>query len=126
MAGEVRKNDVIVTKDGLMIPVNKVERVKDVAESIVQNAYLAPYEGDELEHLGKTNLQVAAEKVAANMAKEGDAGEFHRALDRIIGKPKQHNENVNLQADLKDFLDGVAINNSDAIDAEYSEVEDGE
>lgn len=110
MGKTVARTQFVVTSDGIRIPVNRVENIRDAVESTIQNAYLAPYDGPELEHMGKTKLQVGAEKVASQVA-DGNADEFHRALDRLIGKPTQHNENLNVQTNLKDFLNGVARDN---------------
>lgn len=111
MSKPLARTQFVVTSDGIRIPVNRVHNIKEAVESTLQNAYLAPYNGPELEHMGKTKLQVGAEKAADRIA-DGDPGEFHRALDRILGKPTQHNENLNVQTDLKDFLSQVAKDNN--------------
>lgn len=121
MGKVVAKTQFVVTSDGIRIPVNRVENIRDAVESTIQNAYLAPYDGPELEHVGKTKLQVGAEKVATQVA-QGDANEFHRALDRLIGKPTQHNENLNVQTNLKDFLTQVAHDNN-IIDVEATDAD---
>jgi len=58
----------------------------------------------EPEFVGMNNLEVMVIK-EAQLAAAGNSEATHRLLDRVLGKPKQQNENLNVNASYSEFLD---------------------
>lgn len=61
----------------------------------------------EPEFMGMTNAEVMLIKEAQKAA-AGNSEATHRLLDRVLGKPKQQNENLNVNASYADFLESQA------------------
>lgn len=60
----------------------------------------------EPEFEGMTNAEVMVIKEAQRAA-AGNSDATHRLLDRILGKPKQQNENLNVNASYSDYLESL-------------------
>lgn len=61
----------------------------------------------EEEYIGLTNAEVMIIKEARKAA-SGDSEATHRLLDRVLGKPKQQNENLNVNASYADYLNALS------------------
>lgn len=64
------------------------------------------YDGDVLEYLGKTRLEVAVLSLAK--ASEYDSSARTEFLDRAMGKPKQRVDSTSVTVNLTDFLHQLA------------------
>lgn len=106
------KTGYITTRDGIRVPVNKIEKIRDAVEAVYQESVLETYEGPDPRFWGKTKLEVAAILAADRMAK-GDPVEFHKMMDRILGTPKSSSENINInaKASLGELLDAMGKKN---------------
>lgn len=71
----------------------------------------------EPEYVGLSYGQVAIKK-QITMAAQGNSEAFERVLDRIIGKPMQVNQNLNVNKSYKDFLDELAAQDVIEVKAE--------
>jgi hypothetical protein len=59
---------------------------------------------------------------AAQRAAAGDSDETHKLLDRVLGKPKQQNENLNVNASYSDYLAGLAGEIVEVYDVDISDL----
>ena len=97
MKREVRwENGMPIAKD---LPVFKKEAVSEVA--LISLAM--PYEGDEPEFQGLSNLEVTFIQLAKKSA-SGDLPSINAILDRAVGKPKQTSENLNASISLTELV----------------------
>lgn len=100
----------LTARDGTIIPIGSTGQL--TATEIAAQAgtsLLAPYDGKDPKHFGKTKLTAAYDAVASK-AQDGDIGALEVILDRIMGKPVQAVKNLNVTATLKDFLNGISVN----------------
>lgn len=98
------------------IPVNPETSLTREAEENLATVARDMYDGDEIEFLGRTRLEVALLSLAKDSSHDPDARtEF---LDRVMGKPKFRSENLNVNMDLHGFLSRLAEQDAEVIDAE--------
>lgn len=99
--------------NGRFIPVYTQPVSREMAETVIPASGAVPYEvprdgsGKEIEketkYRGQSKLEVAASK-AWDKAASGDFHVFNSLMDRLIGKPAQRNENVNVEVNLVEFI----------------------
>jgi len=118
----------LVTPSGLKVPVNRVHNIKEALHSIIEHTFLEPYDGKNTKLIGKTKIE-AAILCSVDQAAEGNTSELHELLNRVMGMPKQSSENINVTANLADFLSDLEQNNpptaeerqaAGVVDAEFS------
>lgn len=84
-----------------------------------------PYPADPLvepEYEGLTYLQVAIHRQMHAAAYWGSLESLEFIMDRLIGKPTQTNINVNATETYEQFLDRIAAEEKNIIDAEAKEI----
>lgn len=98
-----------------MLPVHPAQTVGHLrgtqVKETIEALWNAPYPACpvlEPDLHGLTYGQVACLKQVINAA-SGDSGAFDRILDRLIGKPLQVNQNLNVNKSYKDFLTEIAV-----------------
>lgn len=95
-----------------VVPKNQIENVFTAALSLPYEGTPDPAEPTELyiepEFKGMTNLEVGAIKTARKFA-QGDLDTVRLLTDRLLGKPKQAIENMNVEVSLKDYLDSLDL-----------------
>ncbi len=69
----------------------------------MQDALLQDYEGDDPKKFGLSKKQ-AMEKELADQAADGNLSAISMLQDRILGKPVQQVQSLNVTTSLKDFL----------------------
>lgn len=74
--------------------------------------------------IGLTNIEVGALKQAELFA-SGDTEAAKFMFDRIVGKPKQQTENLNVNVSLQDYLAHMAQQTSDMFDTSDDTADDG-
>lgn len=101
------------------VPVATSERVplkKEDISVILGQALVAPFDKDpayeRAEDGNLTNLEVMAHSLA-RAAAFGDIKAVEVILDRILGKPKQQTENINMRMSYQDFLDSINKNENE-------------
>lgn len=67
-----------------------------------------PLDPDFGKYDGLTCAEVMVRKQIEDAAKSGDVQKIETVMDRLIGKPVNRGENVNVHASYEDFLKGVA------------------
>lgn len=67
----------------------------------------------EPELVGLTNAQVMVQRQVV-LATQGNGESFDRIADRVEGRPKQVNENLNLTVSYQDYLDEITRNEQPA------------
>lgn len=107
----------IIWKDGLPYPAYADPYTKDVANAVLHTAFALPYEpvtddeGDmlpgESNYTGMSKGEVAAIR-QADAASRGSIQAAEFMFDRILGKPKQAVETLNVNMTYKDFLNTIA------------------
>ena len=95
------------------VPVATSERVpikKEDIAVILGQALVAPFNRgsvhERVEEDSMTNIEVMAHSLA-RLAAFGDSRAIEIILDRLLGKPKQQTENVNMKMTYQDFLDSI-------------------
>ena len=123
----------VIQSHGSSVPI-PVGRDTDLAQKgaeCLETVALDMYDGDELEFLGKSRLEVAVLTLAQDSSRDVDARkEF---LDRTMGKPKQRVDSTSVSLNLTEYLQMLADEEAapaEVIDAEPSvpdvtETEDG-
>ena len=85
------------------IPVNRDVNISEIAESCLEVVARDKYTGDDPRFQNKTRLEAAVLSLAEDATEDPAARtEF---LDRIMGKPRQRNENTNVNISLTGFLE---------------------
>lgn len=96
------------------IPVNRDVNISELAESCLEVAARDLYTGEELRFQGKTRLEAAVLSLAEDATEDPSARtEF---LDRMMGKPRQRNENTNVNITLTGFLEQLAAEERQTVD----------
>lgn len=111
------------------IPVGKDTNLAQKGAECLETVALDMYDGDNIEYLGKSRLEVAVLTLAKASADDPDARkEF---LDRTLGKPKQRVDSTSVSLNLTEYLQMLVDEEPlEVIDAEPSisdatEAEDG-
>ena len=121
----------IIQTRGSSVPI-PVGRDTDLAQKgaeCLETVALDMYDGDYLDYIGKSRLEVAVLSLARSSSYDADARkEF---LDRTMGKPKQRVDSTSVSLNLTEYLQMLADDEAvEVIDAEPSvrdapEAEDG-
>ena len=99
------------------MPVGRDTSISQIAESCLETVAQDKYDGDDPRFQGKTRLEAAVLSLAKDATLDADARrEF---LDRIMGKPKQRVDSVNVNMNLNDYLKQIADEENKAIEAEF-------
>lgn len=106
---------IIKWVEGKPVPTNVEILDKAAVAELPITVLSLPYERSELEKElgvdeefeGMTNAEVAL-VIQARRASKGDSDALTMLLDRVIGKPKQHIENKNLNLTYEDFINELA------------------
>ena len=72
---------------------------------------------DEKRFEGRTNIEVSSIRLAEKAA-SGNLEAVNQMLDRILGKPKQETQNLNVNVTYQDYLDKIA----DMVEAEENKM----
>lgn len=104
------------------IPVNRDVNISEIAESCLEVVARDKYTGDDPRFQNKTRLEAAVLSLADDATEDPAARtEF---LDRVMGKPRQRNENTNVNITLNGFLEQLAREDQPVIDVTPTEEED--
>lgn len=120
-------------ENNLPVPEYTPPVTKEAVNQMSLTALSLPYEGEydpvsdsyvvEPEFEGRTNLEVAFIR-RARKAAGGDSKELDALLDRVLGKPKQSTETVQMRMSYTQYLDFLA--EKDAQDTEAGDPWDNE
>lgn len=101
------KGHMVLRRPGAVpVPVNRDIGLSQIAERSLEEIALDEYDGDDPAYAGKTRLEAALLSLARSSSLDPAArAEF---LDRVMGKPRQRSENVNVNVDLHSFLSRLA------------------
>lgn len=115
---DLRPRTQIVTKsDGSLVPLTARLTPTEIV-GMLNDALLSPYTGKD-PNKKKLTKGAAAFQALAEAAQDGDQGAFSFLLDRLIGKPVQQVNSLNVTASLSEFLSGLAAEmEKDVIDVE--------
>jgi hypothetical protein len=106
------------------IPVNRDVNISEIAESCLEVVARDKYTGDDPRFQNKTRLEAAVLSLAEDATEDPQARtEF---LDRIMGKPRQRNENTNVNISLTGFLEQLAREDQQVIDVTPTPDDDSE
>ncbi len=125
------RGPVVVRPPGatVPIPVGRDTNISKVAEECLETVASDLYDGDILEYMGKTRLEVAVLSLAQASSYNADARkEF---LDRIMGKPKQRVDSTTVTVNLTEYLQQLVEEEEqneppEVIDAELTPGDDTE
>lgn len=110
-------------ESGVMVKIKDHGHVKKHAElaimrTVMETVRIEPYTPEELSKM--TYIEAAAKNLARRGAL-GDGDDVDRLLDRVMGRPKQSSETVNVNLTLDDIL--TASDNQDAEPADSDVIE---
>ena len=103
---EYPENRQIAVAGGNILPIGQQQITPAEIMEQIKSVVCMQYEGGDVNKLGMTLIEAALYS-AAKSAAEGDLDALEKLLNRIMGKPIQQVQNLNMNASLKDFLDGV-------------------
>lgn len=103
-----KDSPIAVVNGKLVIPVGRRQvSAMDIVEAL-KDALSTAYTGKDPAKRGLTKGEAALLSIAEN-AQDGDAGAFEFLLNRLMGKPVQQVNQMNVSASLKEFLEGLSV-----------------
>lgn len=106
------------------IPIGKDTNISQIAESCLETVASDKYTGDDPRFQGKTRLEAAVLSLAEDAPHDPQARtEF---LDRVMGKPRQRVDSTNLNVTLSGFLEQLAEEESETVEAQFEATDDDE
>lgn len=107
----VEYRTMIVWKDGVPFLTSAPERLSQDPQTLIpellRKVLDLPYGGNNPAYVGLSYGEAMVLSMARDAA-DGSSDARDAVLDRLLGKPKQKTESVELTGDLNDFLDRVA------------------
>jgi len=100
---------------GKVMPVGKPPITPSEVLSQLKDVFRMPYMGKDLDKVGMSLIEAALYS-AMKAAADGDTDALEKMLNRIMGRPLQSVQNLNVNGTLKELLDGIA--RSDTITVE--------
>ena len=93
--------------DGEVVPVGRGQITPAQILEQFKSVVALPYSGKEADKIGMTLIEAALYS-AAKKAADGDTDAMEKILNRLMGKPLQQVQNLNMTTTLKEFLDAIA------------------
>ena len=97
----------IALVDGEAVPVGRSQITPAQILEQFKSVVAMPYSGKEADKIGMTLIEAALYS-AAKKAADGDTDAMEKILNRLMGKPLQQVQNLNMTTTLKEFLDAIA------------------
>lgn len=116
----------LLWKDGVpylaSAPVRVSSNPQEALPELLRKVLDLPYDGSDSSLARLSNAEAIAIQVARSAA-NGDLNATQMLFDRLLGRPKQSIESVNLTGDLNEFLDKVAeATKIETVEVESTEV----
>lgn len=106
------------------MPVGKESDLTRIAEQSLEAAARDKYRGDDPRFQGKTYIEAAVISLVEDAPHDPDARK--ELLDRSMGKPRQKIDSTSQNITLIGFLQGVADEEEQVVDAEFTEETDAD
>lgn len=97
---------VKATESGHLVPVNDNAVTGELILKKFNQSLNAQYDGRNKKHQGQTKLTAAVTSLV-DKAADGDKEAVNMIMDRIMGKPAQLTQNINVTSSMDDFLSGL-------------------
>lgn len=101
------KNRNVAVVDGQIVPIGPAAITPSEILEQLKSVVCLPYNGRDLDKVGMTLIE-AALFAAAKKAADGDTDALEKVLNRLMGKPLQQVQNLNMTTTLKEFLDVIS------------------